>query len=78
MLYKQIFEGLEFCPDPLACMTRVSNGGFAYISWKVVNIRNSLNNKLLPDLPTRHNCQKFIDSYGKKQIYQVILNAGIK
>ena len=35
LLYKQIFDGLEFCPDPVACMTRASKGGFAYISWKV-------------------------------------------
>ena len=35
VLYKQIFDGLEFCPDPVACMTRASKGGFAYISWKV-------------------------------------------
>ena len=37
-LYKQIFEGLEFCPDPVACMTRASKGGFAYISWKVADL----------------------------------------
>ena len=36
VLYKQIFDGLEFCPDPVACMEKASRGGFAYISWKVV------------------------------------------
>ena len=35
VLYKQIFDGLQFCPDPVACMARASKGGFAYISWKV-------------------------------------------
>ena len=36
VLYKQIFDGLQFCPDPVACMKRASKGGFAYISWKVI------------------------------------------
>ena len=82
-LYKQIFAGLEFCPDPVSCMRRASEGGFAYISWKV-SLLDFIFNIIFkraprPSVPVL-SCQifqqdtiarNFIDGYGKKQIYQV-------
>ena len=82
-LYKQIFAGLEFCPDPVSCMRRASEGGFAYISWKVslldIILYIIFKKAPRPSVPVL-SCQifqqdtiarNFIDGYGKKQIYQV-------
>ena len=77
-LYKQIFKRLEFCPDPVACMTRASKGGFAYISWKVAYhtieaIQLPCSQIYQQDIIARN----FIDGYGKKQIYQVQSYRGV-
>ena len=77
-LYKQIFKRLESCPDAVACMTRASKGGFAYISWKVAYhtieaIQLPCSQIYQQDIIARN----FIDGYGKKQIYQVQSYRGV-
>ena len=77
-LYKQIFKRLEACPDAVACMTRASKGGFAYISWKVAYhtieaIQLPCSQIYQQDIIARN----FIDGYGKKQIYQVQSYRGV-